>query len=162
MAQALQAGGSLLNLGTTLAQGSLERSAGRMAKRDANIAAKQEELGAIQREADRKERLIEALATQNARVGASGIAAFEGSPITILEQSLKTEETATERDKFMTELRAMSLRARGRLAKSSAKTRARISMFSALGKTATSAGSFMAGGGGAPTSGLGPTVSPEG
>ncbi len=47
---------------------------------ESQIKSEQEDLGAKQREADRKERLAIALASQNATAGAKGVAAFEGSP----------------------------------------------------------------------------------
>jgi len=131
----LMLAGTAMSLSTAVTQGKLERAAGRGAAREAEIVAKQEELGAIQREADRKERLVEALATQTANVGASGISMFEGSPMTVLQESLKAEATATERDTFMTRLSAMSTRAKGRMAKSAADIRSDISLMSSLGQT---------------------------
>jgi len=131
----LMLAGTAMSLSTAVTQGKLERAAGRGAAREAEIVAKQEELGAIQREADRKERLVEALATQTANVGASGISMFEGSPLTVIQESLKAEATATERDEFMTRLSAMSTRAKGRMAKSAADIRSDISLMSSLGQT---------------------------
>jgi len=130
----LMLAGTAMSLSTAYTQGKLERSAGRQTAREAEIVASQEELGAIQREADRKARLSEALATQSATVGASGIAAFEGSPLTVLEESIKAEETATERDIFMTRLSAMSTRAKGRMTEKAAKIRSDISLMGSLGQ----------------------------
>jgi hypothetical protein len=48
------------------------------------------------------------LAAQNALAGARGIAAFEGSPLTVLEDSLQRERTASERDRFSTELNVLA------------------------------------------------------
>jgi hypothetical protein len=120
-------------------QSKLERTAGEIAQREAEVIAKQEELGAIQREADRKGRLAEALATQTAQAGASGIAAFEGSPLTILGESIKAEETATERDIFQTRLSALTTRAKGRVAKSISESRAGLSLLSSVLQTGTTA-----------------------
>jgi len=134
--------GTAMSLGTAYQQSKIERAAGRQAAREAEIVASQEELGAIQREADRKARLSEALATQSATVGASGIAAFEGSPLTVLEESIKAEETATERDIFMTRLSAMSTRAKGQMEKQASKLRSRMTLTSGLGQAGVSGAQY--------------------
>jgi len=102
--------------GTLLSAGA-QVKAGRDAASEAELSAKTAELGATQRETDRKERLAQALATANAQAGAAGIAAFEGSPLTILQQSIENEETASERDAFNTRISALTTRARGQTAK---------------------------------------------
>ncbi len=104
------AGASLLSAGSQI-------QAGRTASKEAELSAQTAELGATQREADRKNRLAEALATANAQAGAAGIAAFEGSPLTILQESIKNEETATERDLFNTRISALTTRAKGKTAR---------------------------------------------
>jgi len=107
------AGSSLLAAASTERQSSLESS-------QAEVAASQQDLQVTQREADRKDRLANSLATQNALAGAKGIAAFEGSPLTILEDSIERERVATERDVFSTELNNLAMR-------STAKSRRRAS-----------------------------------
>jgi hypothetical protein len=104
------------------------RTAGRILEREAELEGEQAELGAIQREADRKERLAEALASQNAEAGAKGIRAFEGSPLTILEQDIRKEKTATERDRFLSTLGSLSGRFRAKTGASSLKQQAGISL----------------------------------
>ena len=91
--------------------------AGKSAAKESELTAQTQELAATGREADRKNRLAEALATANAQAGASGIRAFEGSPLTILQQSIENEETSTERDMFNTRIGALTTRARGQTAK---------------------------------------------
>ena len=103
--------------GSTLLSAGSQIQAGRTAAKEAELSAQTAELGATQREADRKERLAAAMATANAQAGASGIAAFEGSPLTILQQSIEAEETATERDAFNTRIAALTTRARGQTQK---------------------------------------------
>jgi hypothetical protein len=103
--------------GTLLSAGS-QVKAGKDAARDAELSAQTEELAATQREGDRKERLAKAMATANAQAGASGIAAFEGSPLTILQESIKNEQTSTERDQFNSRISALTTRARGQGTKS--------------------------------------------
>ena len=62
------------------------------------------------------------MASQNARAGASGIAAFEGSPLTILQADIEREEVATQRDIFSTELEAFTQRSRGSIAQKQARS----------------------------------------
>tara|TARA_R110000850_G_scaffold2363_6_gene11557 strand:+ start:1414 stop:1827 length:414 start_codon:yes stop_codon:yes gene_type:complete len=107
---------SMVAAGTLLSAGS-QVSAGRQAAKESELSAQTAEVAATQREVDRKERLAQAMATANAQAGASGIAAFEGSPLTILQQSIENEETATERDQFNTRISTLSTRARGKSAK---------------------------------------------
>ena len=113
--------------GTLLSAGS-QIKAGRDAAKEAELSAQTAELGATQREADRKERLAQAMATANAQAGASGIAAFEGSPLTILQQSIENEQTATERDVFNTRIQTLTTRARGRTAQQTAQMGAASSL----------------------------------
>ena len=105
---------SLLSAGTQV-------QAGRQAVKESELTAQTQELAASQREVDRKERLATAMATANANAGASGIAAFEGSPLTILQQSIEAEQTGTERDAFNTRIGALTTRARGKSAQSQAR-----------------------------------------
>ena len=106
----------------------MQRAQGDIIRGEANVQAKSEELAGKQREVDRKDRLAEALASQNASAGAGGIAAFEGSPLTIMNQDIQAEETATQRDKFQTDLRAMTLRAGGKVARIQKRTGANIGL----------------------------------
>lgn len=128
-----------LAVGSSLMEAQQKKKAGEIAAQEAEVAASQEEIGAVQREADRKERLARAMASQTASAGARGVAAFEGSPLSILEADIAAEETATERDVFMSELSAMTTRARGQVAKRSAETGAftgLIGDFASIAKTA--------------------------
>jgi len=117
----IAAAGSLLSAGA-------QRSAGKTAAKEAELSAQVGEVAATQREVDRKERLAKAMATANAQAGAAGIAAFEGSPLTILQESIKTEETATERDLFNTRISALTTRARGQTAKRAGRFGAGVSL----------------------------------
>ena len=99
----LALGSSLMGAAASERQSSLEAD-------QAEVAATQQELQVTQREADRKDRLATSLATQNALAGAKGIAAFEGSPLTIMEDSMERERVATERDIFSTKLGALATR----------------------------------------------------
>lgn len=120
---------SLLSVGAQV-------KAGRTAVKESEQAAQIQETAATQREADRKERLASAMATANASAGARGIAAFEGSPLTILQTSIEAEETATERDRFNTRIGASVTRARGRTARTAANIGAARSLIQGTSQTA--------------------------
>jgi len=122
--------------GSTLLSAGSQIQAGRTAAKEAELSAQTAELGATQREVDRKERLAQALATANAQAGAAGIAAFEGSPLTVLQESIKAEETATERDLFNTRISALTTRARGQTAKRMSQVGAATSLFKGASATA--------------------------
>ncbi len=117
----------------------LQRAQGDIARGEAEVAAKSEEAAGVSREADRKARLAEALASQNAAAGAGGIAAFEGSPLSIMQEDIRRESVATERDVFQTRLRAMTLRARGKIAQKQARTGATIGLITSTEEKAIKA-----------------------
>lgn len=127
---------------TSLLQFRMQRSAAEIQRAEAETEAASEEFGATQRERDRKARLAEALASQNAAAGAKGISAFEGSPLAILEADIEAEEEATERDILQSRLKAESLRLRGRTQEKMMKTMANIGLLSNVGRMATQAAAF--------------------
>jgi len=116
-----------------------QRAAGDIARGEAEVAAKAEEAAGVSREVDRKSRLAEALASQNAQAGAGGIAAFEGSPLSVMQEDIRREKEATQRDKFQTQLSAMTLRSRGKIAQRQAKTGATIGLITNIEERATKA-----------------------
>lgn len=124
--------------------GSIEQ--GKAMQREAETAALAEEAAGVSREADRKARLAQALASQNAAAGAAGIAAFEGSPLSIMQEDIKAAGEATQRDVFQTNLAARTLRARGKIAKRQARTGGLLQFASAVEDRAAKAST---GGGGA-------------
>ncbi len=136
----------IISAGTSLMQASQTRQAGKIKQAEAETAAKQEELAVIQREADRKEDLARALASQNAGAGSKGIAAFEGSPLAILNEDIAREEEATQRDIFMSQLSTMTTRARGSIGRKTANATATIGLISDAGKIAASSPTFSSGG----------------
>ena len=113
-------------IATAAIQMSQQKAQADIALGESNIQAEQQELGAKQREADRKERLAMALASQNAMAGAGGIAAFEGSPLTIMKEDIRREKQATDRDVFSTKLETMTTRARGKVGQASARGKSLI------------------------------------
>lgn len=110
--------------------------AGKIARREAEVGAQQEELSAISRETDRKERLADALASQNASAGASGIT-FEGSPFTILQEDIRREQVATRRDIFQSQLSASITRQRGLVAEKQGRAAANIGLIRAITERAS-------------------------
>jgi len=111
-------------------------SAGKIAELESKTQAKQIETEAAQREADRKERLARAVSSQMARGGASG-ASFEGSPLSVIEESQRREKVATERDELMAKTGVLTAKAKGKVAKSQAKAGAFMSLLG-TGSTAAS------------------------
>lgn len=123
----------------SLAQFKLERTAAKGIEGEAKLAAKAEEVAATTREADRKSRLATALASQIAESGAKGISAFEGSPLTLLEEDIKTEAKATQRDIFQTRLSALTKREKGRIQGRQLRTSANIGLIQRTQKSAEKA-----------------------
>ena len=121
--------------GTLLSAGA-QVSAGKQSVRESELSAQTAEVAATQRETDRKERLAQAMATANAQAGAAGIAAFEGSPLTILQQSIENEQTATERDQFNTRISVLGARARGKSAQGIARIGAASTLLTGGARTA--------------------------
>lgn len=139
----------IISAGTSLMQAQQTRTAGKIQRIEAETAAKQEELAVIQREADRKESLARAMASQTASAGAKGISAFEGSPLAVLQADIAKEEEATQRDIFMSKLSTMTTRARGTIAQKTATASAALGLASDFSKIAASS-SFGGGGSSSP------------
>ena len=118
----------ILSAAVSLASASQKQSQASIEAGQAEVAAQQQELQLVQREADRKDRLSSAMAAQNALAGASGIAAFEGSPLTVLEDSIQRANVATERDTFSTDLTALATRSSGQIRQKFANVNARLGL----------------------------------
>lgn len=116
-------------LGISLLQNRARIESGKIARGESQVQAQMEELSAVSRERDRKGRLADALASQNAAAGAKGIAAFEGSPLTILNEDIRRESVASERDKFQSRLSAATTRARGLILEKTNRAGANLSLF---------------------------------
>ena len=89
-------------------------TAGKIAKRESKLAQKQIGVEALAKEAERKEMLAKAMATANAKSGTSGILAFEGSPLSVLNQMEADVEVDTDRDRFISDLAKTTEKYRGR------------------------------------------------
>ena len=138
----------LLAGGTSLMSAVQGVSAGRISKLESETEAVQIETAAAAREADRKEMLSRATASQAAAAGAGGIL-FSGSPLTVLEEDTRRAEEVKQRDVLQTRLAAGAARVRGRVALKQAKGKAITGL---LQSAASAAGSV---GGGPPGAGMG-------
>lgn len=125
----------------------LKKDIGKIQRGEAEVAAKSEEAAGVQREADRKSQLAEALASQNAAAGAGGIAAFEGSPLSVMQEDVRRESVATERDVFQTKLKALTLRSRGKIAEKTSKAGATLGLITDIETRVEQAVKAGAGGG---------------
>jgi len=105
-----------MEIGLGLIQASQQRSAGKIAEMEGKVQARQIETAAAAREADRKADLARAAASQSAAAGAGGIS-FEGSPLSVLQEDIRREGEATERDQLSSSLEAMSAKSRGKVAR---------------------------------------------
>jgi len=91
------------------------RAKGKMEKGEAEVGAAQEETAAASREADRKSALSRAIASQNASGGARGVG-LTGSVMSVMKEDMRREAEDTQRDQFMTGLRADAMRKKGDIA----------------------------------------------
>ncbi len=127
-------------IGGSLVSARMQRTAGDIARGEGKLAAQQEEVAAMQRETDRKDRLSQALASQNARAGAGGVRAFEGSPVTTMQEDIRREKVATQRDIFQSDLAAMTARARGKYQQQSSRTKSLLTIAQGVGQAASYGG----------------------
>ena len=124
----------------SLASFATKRSQAKIERGQAEVAAKQQELQVLQREADRKDRLAASISSQNALAGAKGISAFEGSPLTILNDSMTREATATGRDQFSTSLNVLAMRGSARNRQVFSNIGANLSLLQSASSLASSGG----------------------
>ena len=126
-------GGSLLGAKSTLDQGS-------MAREQAKTEATAIETQAAQREADRKDRLLKVMASQSAMAGAGGVAAFQGSPLAVLDENIRQSEKAQEREDLATKVGVTTARTRGKVAYRQSRLQAATGLLQVGGQTALAAG----------------------
>lgn len=116
------------------------------AERQGEVEAQAEEIAATQRESDRKERLAEAMASQTASAGGRGVLAFEGSPLAVLNEDMRKEEVATDRDAFNARISGLGSKIRGSNLGGQLRTQAKIGLLTDLQSGAKTTGLFAAGG----------------
>ena len=95
-------------------------SAGKIARYESEVEAEALQTESAARETDRRERLANAIAQQNAASGASGTA-FSGSPLSIIEADIAAADKAQERDVLGTRIGAIAARTRGKVQDAQAK-----------------------------------------
>lgn len=101
---AVQVGGSLF-------AGGLEASAGKQEARALEFQADNESINAVIRNNARLDALLDAMAANNVANGASGVASFSGSPLTILQENIKTANRRAVADFTNARISELSLRA---------------------------------------------------
>jgi hypothetical protein len=117
MAQALP----FIFLGATAAAGAASaiqsRNAGKLQQIEYKRQAQEEETSARDREIERRRRLVQALASQNAEAGALGLDATTGSRRAITLEDVRRARMDDLTDRAMTSRRAVSLASAGRAAR---------------------------------------------
>jgi len=108
-----------------------ELQAGEIESNALKTQIQQEKLNAQLKSNERKQRLLSAMATNNAALGARGITS-EGSPTTILQADFKEASKEAQQDLLTSRLNQISLFSRAKSAKQMSRLRAGASL---LGKT---------------------------
>ena len=96
-------------------------------ERQGKLEAQMIDVAALQRETDRKSELVKSISSQRARAGASGIT-IEGSPLSVIQESIRQTEQDTERDKFNTSIAKQSAIYSAKLKSGALKTKAGLSL----------------------------------
>lgn len=109
-----------------------------MAERQAKLQGAMEDVAALQRETDRKAELVRSISSQRAQTGASGIE-LSGSPLTVIEESIRQERIDTSRDKFNTAVAKQSALFRGATQARGLRVRAGLSLLRTAEKAVASA-----------------------
>jgi hypothetical protein len=120
MAQALPFIYLAATVGATAVSVKASQNAGKAAQIQHNEQAKQEEMAARDREIERRRRLVQSLASQNAEAGAMGIDPTTGSRRAITLEDQRRSQMDSLTDRAMTGRRALMLRSAGRNARSQA------------------------------------------
>lgn len=136
MAQALP----FIYLGVTAAAGAASaiqaRNAGKLQQIEYQRQAKEEEVSARDREIERRRRLVQALASQNAEAGALGIDPTTGSRRAITLEDVRLARMDDLTDRAMTSRRSVSLRSAGRSARRQGNLQAGATLLDTVGTIA--------------------------
>ncbi len=114
----------LAQAGTSLFSAKLASDAAKQEARALEFQAENESINARIRNNERTERLLDAIAANNAAAGARGVSAFSGSPLTILEQNIKKTNRRSIADFENAKLNELSLRSRSFATRRSAQIKA--------------------------------------
>ena len=123
--------------GATALSVSQQVGAAKMAEKQGELAAKMEDVAAMQRETDRKLDLARAISSTRAAASGAGILANVGSPLAVVEQQIQQEKIDTERDKFNAKIEAQSARFRGAAQAGQLRGQAGISLLRGAGDFAS-------------------------
>ena len=115
-------------------------SAAKFERQQGKLQAEMEDVAAAQRETDRKMDLARSIGSIRAGAGASGITS-EGSPLTLIQETIKAEERDTARDVFMTKMRKSSALIQSRMRSGQIIGGAQLSILRNAQQSAESAGS---------------------
>ena len=107
------------------------------AREEGKLSAEMETVAQLQRETDRKLALINAVSSQRAKAGASGIDINTGSPLTVVQEMIDQESRDTDRDKFNARVAEQSALYRANITSSQLRNRGRLSLLRAGVETAT-------------------------
>lgn len=104
-----------------------ELEAGKIEERALKFAAEQEGVNAQIRSNERKQRLLSAMAANNAALGGRGITA-EGSPTTILQADYKAASKEAQQDLLNSRINQISLMSKAKSARTLSKLKAATSL----------------------------------
>ena len=101
-------------------------------KQEGQLAAAQEDVAITAMEADRKMALADALASQRASAAGRGVSAFEGSPITVIDETARRSEIEGERNRFSSKIAKQAALYKSRSQASGIKSRAKLQLAKGL------------------------------
>ena len=102
---------------------------GEAKEKELKFAKQQEFIGAKEREIQRNDRLLDALASQNVQAGAGGVK-LEGTPLDIMMADAKRAKDESDMDALQTRIRTLSLDAQAAASKRMGRTQALATLMS--------------------------------
>jgi len=127
--------GLFLALASSAASAKASRDAGVAKEQAYQRDAEREEFAAKDREIQRKQRILAALATQNAVRGATGVAAFQGSSANMMEQDIEEFEYDQSMGAANLAMKKQSLLESGKAARKYGYASARATMLEGISRT---------------------------
>lgn len=116
-----------------------QRQAASMASQEGKLAQQAENMGATQRETDRKSRLADAISMQVASASGRGVSAFSGSPLAVINDSIRREQRATDTDKFNSKIAGLTARYKGEAAAGQIRGQAAVGLLKSIESKAAGA-----------------------
>jgi len=115
-------------------------SSAKFERQQGRLQAEMEDVAATQRETDRKMDLARSIGSIRAGAAGAGITG-EGSPLTLIQESIKAEQRDSSRDEFMTKMRKSSALMRSRMRSGQIMGNAQLSILQNAQQAAQTAGS---------------------